>query len=304
MKILFLGSSLFSRIVLDKMLKAGLDVVAVVTQPARPSGRGHKLTPTEVQVYAEECGLPIYAFEKLNQHMEEIRNIDYDYAITASFGQILGQEFLAHRPCLNVHPSLLPKYRGSTPIQTALLNGDNVTGVTIMKVVREVDAGDILLQREDKITQNDDFESLTIRLAEIGGDMTVNAFKLIEAGLANFTPQEHDKATFVKMLSKEDGHLDFNDRAENLVNRVRAFGGNPSCYFMFGEDKIKVVKVKDVSDEFSGKPNELISFKKRFIIGAQNGAVEILACSAPSGKVMQAKDFLNGYRVEGKTIQC
>ena len=124
MKVLFLGSSHFSKVVLEKMLEKGVNVVGVITQPDKPSGRGYKMSETEVKKYAKTIGINVYTFDKVRNHIEEIKAIDYDVALVASFGQILPEEFLNHRLTLNVHPSLLPKYRGATPLQTALLNGE------------------------------------------------------------------------------------------------------------------------------------------------------------------------------------
>ena len=197
MKVLFLGSSHFSKVVLEKLLEKGVNVVGVITQPDKPSGRGYKMSETEVKKYAKTIGINVYTFDKVRNYIEEIKAIDYDIALVASFGQILPEEFLNHRLTLNVHPSLLPKYRGATPLQTALLNGDKVTGVTIMKVAKEVDSGDILLQREFEI-KDEYYLELEEKLALLGGEMASEALKLVESGKAIFTPQDNDKATFVK----------------------------------------------------------------------------------------------------------
>lgn len=304
MKILFLGTPLFAKLVLEPLYLSSHEVVAVITQPDRPCGRGHKLKASEVKEYATANNIPVYTFERVNKSMEEIRKIDYDYALTASFGQILSQEFLTHRPCLNVHPSLLPKYRGATPIQSALLSGDKVTGVTVMKMVREVDAGDILLQEKYRVQDGDTTDTLMNKLGVLGGKLAVKAFDLIESGAAKFTPQDGSKATFVKLIQKEDGLLDFNREAKDLVNRVRALGEKPGCYFNLGEDCIKVKALRDVSEEFRGERGKILCGKKRFVIGCKNGAVEVLICQAPSGKILPARDFLNGFRLEGKEVKC
>lgn len=306
MKILFLGTPYFAKLVLERLHLSNHEVVAVITQPDRPCGRGHKLKASEVKEYATANNIPVYTFDSVNKSMEEVRKIDYDYALTASFGQILSQEFLSFRPCLNVHPSLLPKYRGATPIQTALLNGDKVTGVTIMKMVREVDAGDILLQSRYQIKEDDTTDILMEKLGALGGEMAVDAFDLIEMDKAKFVPQDNSKATFVKLITKEYGYLDFNNFAFKLVNQVRALGSKPGCYFILGEDAIKVAALKDVSREFDfhGAPGDILLSKKRFVIGCKAGAVEVLACQEPSGKLLPARDFLNGYKVEGKQIKC
>ena len=154
MKILFLGSSHFSKIVLEELIKKGVNISAVITQPDKPAGRGHKLTPTEVNIFAKENGIDVFTFPKVRDYIEEISKLNYDVALVASFGQILPQAFLDLKLTINVHPSLLPKYRGATPIQSAILNGDEITGVTIMKVAKEVDSGDIILQQQVQINSN------------------------------------------------------------------------------------------------------------------------------------------------------
>lgn len=293
MKILFLGSSYFSRLVLEKLLKSKHSVCAVITQPDRPSGRGHKLVMTEVKEFALENNIPVYTFEKVNKSMDEVRKIKYDYAITASFGQLLSQEFLDYRPCINVHPSLLPKYRGATPIQTALLNGDEMTGVTIMKVVKAMDAGDILLQRKHEILPEDNTDTLMEKLGKLGGDMAVEAFDLIESGKAKFTPQDEHCATFVKLLNKEDGRLDFNRTAKELVNQFRALGSNPGCYFMVGDKAYKVGGIRE-EKEIGASIGKIIKSKEWILIACRDHCVQILKLQAPSGKMLNARDFLNG----------
>lgn len=304
MKILFLGSPLFSRIVLEKLLQSQHQVVAVITQPDRPSGRGHQLMPTDVKRYALDKGIPVYAFQKIRDSIEEIRKIDYDYAITASFGQILPTSFLEYRPCINVHPSLLPKYRGATPIQNALLNDDKISGVTIMRVVQEVDAGDILLQRTFPISNNETYEDIMPKLAEMGGEMAVEAFDMLEKGNATFLPQRTEDATFVSLLHKEDGQLDFRKNTRSLICQMRALSGNLGCYFVLQESKIKVKELQDVSESFQGSPGEVILSKKRLVIATGDGAVEILSCQAPNGKMMPARDFLNGFHIDAGAKVC
>lgn len=294
MKVLFLGSSNFSKIVLEKMLDNGIDVCGVVTQPDRPSGRGHKLMPTQVRVCAEEKGIPVYTFEKIRLCMDEVKKIDYDLSVVASFGQILPQEFLDYKPCINVHPSLLPKYRGASPIQSAILNGDKITGVTIMKVAMEVDAGDIIAQEEVEIN-GESYFTLEQTLASIGGELVADVVCQYENKTVKFTPQVHEKATFTSKFSKSDCGLDFEDRAENIVNKVLALGEENGCYFHIDGQVFKTSKVADVSKEFSLAPFEILNNKKRFVIGCSNGAIEILLCTPPSGKTVSGRDYLNGH---------
>ena len=301
MKILFLGSPEFAKVVLQSVIKSSHKVVGVVTQPDRPSGRGHKIVSPEAKIFAEQNGIPVYQFEKIRQNMDTIREIDYDIALVASFGQILSEEFLNHRLTINVHPSILPKYRGSTPIQSAILNGDNETGVTIMKLVKEVDAGDVLLQQKVKIEPCEVYSSLANRLGLLGGEMAVKALDLIESGQAKFKPQDHSKATFVKLIKKEDGHIDFLATADEIVNKFRALGEKPGVYMTIGDDNIKIGGIAKAGG--TGIPGQVLCAKKRLIVACKDGAVEITSLQAPSGKMLRTVDFLNGYKLEGKEIK-
>lgn len=301
MKVIFLGSPSFSVEVLKTLRESGHEVVAVITQPDRPSGRGHKLTATEVKAYAFENNIKVFDFEKVCDHIEEIKKVDFDISVTASFGQILRDNFLSIAPCINVHPSLLPKYRGATPIQSALLSGDKETGVTIMKVVREVDAGDIYKQTKVAIDESDDYSSLEKKLAKIGGEMLVEVLDEIEKGTAKAKMQDSEKATFCKKIQKEDCFLDLNLSAEELVNKSRALS-EYGVYILIDGQRLKVQKIKDVSNEFKSYPCEIIDGKKRFILGCKNGAIEICSCLGKSGKYISGKDFLNGFSLIGKKI--
>ena len=302
MKVLFLGSSRFSKIVLAKMLEKGINVVKVITQPDKPSGRGYKLTETEVKRFAIENNIDVLTFDKIKNHMEEVKKIDYDVSVVASFGQILPDEFLEHRLAINVHPSLLPKYRGASPIQTSLLNGDSVTGVTIMKIASEVDSGDILLQQEFKL--NDEYYlELEEKLALLGGEMVAIALKMLEEGKANFIPQDSKKATFVKKITKADGKLDFNCPCSEIVNKVRALSEEVGCFVEIDDKILKIGKVKKVEDYLT-EPCQILNNKKAFIIGCKDGAIEILTCQAPSGKMISGRDYINGHNdILGKKVK-
>ena len=294
MKILFLGSSRFSNYVLSKMLENNLNVCAVITQPDKPSGRGHKILPTEVKKFALEKGITVYTFDKIRNHIEEIKNIDYDLAVVASFGQILPESFLNINLTINVHPSLLPKYRGASPIQSAILNGDKETGVTIMKVAKDVDSGDILLQQKVDIN-GEYFSELEEKLGLIGGAMICETVKKIKDGSIVFTPQDHKKSTFVQKFTKEDGRINLNNSAIQIENQVRAFSEDIGCYLSLANFDLKIGRCADVSNEFEVSCGEILNNKKRFVVGCQDGAIEILSCQAPSGKMVNGRDFLNGH---------
>lgn len=302
MKILFLGSPYFAVKILKRLLQSSHNVVAVVTQSDKPSGRGQKLMPTQVKQFATEKGIPVYSFDKLSQHLDEIEKIDYDIAVTASFGQILNEKFLSIAPCINVHPSLLPKYRGATPIQSALLSGDKVTGVSIMEVVRAVDAGDVIAQKQVKIEEDDDYTTLQEKLADVGGDMLVEVLDLFEKGQVKTFKQDDDKATFCRKLEKSDAFLDLNKTASEIVNQSRALC-EMGVFLLVDGQRLKVSEIKNVSKDFQNlKIGEVAPVKGRIILGCSDGAVEIGKCLSKNGKMVPAKDFLNGFSFEGKKI--
>lgn len=300
MKILFLGSSRFSRIVLNEMLNRGENVVGVITQPDKPSGRGHKLTPSVVKVFANERGIKVYDFDRVKNHIEEIKNIDYDLAVVASFGQILPQEFLDIHLTINVHPSLLPKYRGATPIQSALLNCDDVTGVTIMKVAKTVDSGDILLQEEVKIF-DEYYLELEERLALIGGRMVSEAVKIIERDCCEWKKQDDSKAIIVSKLTKDDGIIDFSCDGEKILGKVRAMSEEIGCFVLIDQNLLKIGDAQ----KFDGVLGigQIGEDKKHFVIGCKNGGIELLKVQSPSGKMISGRDYINGHNdILGKKV--
>lgn len=304
MKVLFLGSSEFSIGVLEELLKSKHKVVAVICQPDRPSGRGHKLVAPEIKAYAANLQIPVYQYEKVNKNIDEIFSLDFDVFVTASFGQIISRTFLSKCLGLNVHPSKLPKYRGATPLQYALMNGDKETSVSIQKMEYEVDSGDIILCEDVKIEDEDTFSTLSRKTAKIGGRLLAEALDLIESGKVKYYPQDSSKATYTKMIQKEDGLLDFNCSAESIVNKVRAIGENPGCYFYIGEDRIKVGKLS-ICRDLELKIGEIRVENRKFLIGTSDGCVSVLRCQNPSGKMLDVKDFLNGYKFkENKVNTC
>lgn len=296
MKVLFLGSPRFSVEILKHLLSSKHEVVAVVTQPDRPSGRGHKMTPTLVKTFALHSGVQVFDFEKVCEHIEEIKKVDFDIAVTASFGQILRENFLQLAPCINVHPSLLPKYRGATPIQTALLNGDNETGVSIMKVVRAVDAGDVYAQKKLDINDDDNYTSLEQKLAKLGGEMLIEVLEKLEQENIKAWQQNENEATFCQKITKEDCVLDLSLTAKEIVQRSKAFS-EIGLTLLIDDQRIKVGKVQDVSDKH-GQLNQgqMLESKKDFVLGCKGGAVEIMTAQSKSGKYVSGRDFLNGFK--------
>ena len=302
MKILFFGTPYFAEVVLKGLVESEFEVVGVVCQEDKPAGRGNKMQSPHIVGLAKSFNLPVYQFEKLSRYIDEFKKIDYDYAVTASYGKILPKALLDIKPCINVHPSMLPKYRGATPIQTALLNGDKMTGVTIMKTDVGMDDGDIYVQKEVEILPEDDYTSLQDKLSKIGLELLLETLQKIEIGCEKLTKQDGNNATFVKMISKEDALLNFENSVETLVNQTRAYTENPVAFFFLGEDRIKVFRARVFDNSCERKVGEVIENKKKFLIQAQDGVFEILKCQAPGGKILEAAAFLNGYRFKTRMV--
>lgn len=304
MKILFFGTPKFAEMIFNGLLENGFDVVGVVCQTDKPAGRGHKMISPHIVSVAREKGVNVYQFDKISTHIEDFKNIDFDYAVTASYGKILPKNFLDLFPCINVHPSLLPRYRGATPVQTALLNGDEKTGVTIMKTDVGVDDGDIYVQEEVEILPEENFITLGEKVAKIANRLLAETLHKIENGTQILVPQSDNGIVLCKMIKKEDAKLDFNKDASVLVNMVRAYVENPGAFFLLGDDRIKVfsAKVCELSSDKNAKIGEIIPMKNRFIIKAKNGFFEILECQCSGGKRMKASDFVNGYHFVTRVV--
>lgn len=302
MKILFFGTPRFAEIILQGLLDDGREVVGVVCQNDKPAGRGNKMVSPHIVELAKQNNLPVYQFEKLKDHIEDFKNIDYDLAVTASYGKILPEAFLNIKPCINVHPSMLPKYRGATPIQSALLNGDTQTGVTIMKTEVGMDDGDIFVQQTVDILPEDDYILLLDKLAQVGLSLLKETLDKIENHTQVRTKQDDSRATFVKLIQKEDALLDFSCPAQSLVNKVRAFCENPVAFFNLGDDRIKVYKAKVFNNSTNFEIGQVLEDKKHFLVQAKDGVFEILICQASGGKKMDARSFLNGFRFKTRKV--
>lgn len=303
MNIIFLGTPEFGAKVLEEIVKSHHKVVGVVCQPDKPSGRGNKLVASPVKVLAESLGLNVYQFNKIRiDGVDALKSLNADIMVTSAYGQILSQEIIDICPfgIINVHGSLLPKYRGASPIQQAIIDGQEYTGVTIMKTEAGIDTGDMLLSEKCKIEENDTYGTLSEKLANIGAKICVQALNLIEQNKAVYIPQDNEQATHTRMFKKEDCFINFNKSAEQIVNLVRGLNPNPIALFSLNGETYKVFEARQV-EYYGTEPNGTVlesSAKKGLIIKCENGAVEIVELTAPNSKRMLAKSYLNGKIIE------
>lgn len=299
MRVVFLGTPDFSVKPLEAINASKHQIVAVVTQPDRPVGRKAIVTPCAVKLCAQNLGLPVYSYEKIRlEGVEDLKALNPDIMVTCAFGQILSQEILdiAKYGVINVHASLLPKYRGSAPIQYSIINGDKVTGVTVMQTSVGVDTGDILMQESLEIGDDETAGELFDRLSVLGAKTIVDALDKIENGELKAIPQDESKATHVKMLSKKDGVIDFSKSALEIKNLIRGLNPWPIAFTFYEGKTLKVYSAS--VKEGSGEIGTVLSTDNGIDVCCKEGVISFNEVQLEGSKRMLAKDFLLGHKIE------
>ena len=297
-----MGTPEFAVPVLSALLDAGHDIVAVYSRPDRPTGRGKRLTATPVKRFAEGRGLRVYqpASLKPPKVQEELASLSPDLIAVAAYGLFLPRGTLQMPPlsCLNVHPSLLPRYRGASPVASAILSGDSVTGVTVMKIEEEMDAGPILASREAAIGLEDNTEELTIRLFEMGGSLLVEVLPEWEQGRLEARPQDDAKATVTRRLSKEDGEIAWGLDAARIARQVRAYHPWPGSFTRWNDKLLKVVEASatEMQVEASPPPGTVVSLPDGGLgIATSEGLLAVQRLQLEGRQVVDAGEFVQGY---------
>ena len=306
MRVVFMGTPDFARTALEALIKAGHKIVLVVTQPDKPKGRSGKLQISDVKDCAIKNGIEVFQPEKIKEEssVSFLKSIDADIYVVAAFGQIISKEILdiPRYGCINIHASLLPKYRGAAPIQQAILDGEKVTGVTIQQMNTGVDTGDILLQREYAISDDETGGSLFDRLSILGADLVIKALDLIEKGKIIPRPQDESKATHCGKIKKDMGLIDWSWSAEKIERYIRGLNPWPSAYTYMDGRQLKIWKAY-VSDEKGECATVLKVDKKSITIGCGEGSVRVLEVQLEGKKRMEMSAFLLGNRIlEGDRI--
>ena len=302
MKILFMGTPDFAAASLKALYDGGFDVVGVFTQPDKPQGRKMKLEKPPVKILAEEHGTPVYQPVKLRDGtaMEIIRELDPDIITVVAYGRILPDDILEYPKMgsINIHGSLLPKYRGAAPIQWAVINGDREAGVTAMYMATEMDAGDIISTRSTEILPGETSGELFDRLAPIGGELLCDTLHDLENGIVTRTPQNEAEVTFAPPLTKEMAEIDWNVPADKIISKINGFLPWPVAAADICGVKFKIFRA-EVSDDSDGKaPGEVVYADKRGLcVACNDGAVIIKELQAPGGKRMAAADYLRGHPI-------
>lgn len=311
MKIIFLGTPEFAVPSLKRLIESKHQVVAVVTNLDKPVGRSDKLVPSPVKKVAMENGIKVYQYKKIRQEgVEDLKNIGADIMITCAFGQILSRENLDATPMgtFNIHGSLLPKYRGASPIQWSIIDGEKQTGITILKSDVGIDDGQVIHQVKTEIKENETAEELFERLSFVGADAIIEALDMLESNTAVFQTQDESKATICKMFKKEMGNLDFNNSAKDVKNLINGLNMWPVAYTSINGNYYKFYRASLVSSEdierFGFDINnyqngEVVYSKSKFglVIKASDGFVKIDEIQIENGKKMETKSFLNGKQI-------
>ena len=304
MRIVFMGTPDFAVPSLKALIDGGYNVVGVFCQPDRPKGRGHKLAACPVKETALAAGIPVFQPERIKREegVSALRALAPDLCVTAAFGQLLSQEILDIPPLgtVNVHSSLLPKHRGSAPINWSIIKGDQVTGVTTMFTDKGMDTGDILLMRETPIGGKENAGELSDRLAVMGAELLIETIRALEDGTLVRTPQNHDEATYEPKMDKELGRIDWSKAAQEIDWLVRGATPWPGAFTTLGDQVIKVFDVEILSAAASGEPGRIIEAdaKSGFVVSCGDHDMELKVIQMPGAKRMNAKDYLRGHTME------
>lgn len=301
MKLIFCGTPQFAVPSLEALTAAGFDVRLVVTQPDRPRGRGMTVASPPVKLIAEKLNLPMIQPEKIKNNPDfrtKVESLSPDAIIVVGYGRLIPAWMLQLPPRgnINVHASLLPKYRGAAPIQWAIARGETVTGVTTMLLNEGLDTGDILLQSETEMRPEDTAVTVAPRLASMGADLLVRTLRGLEQGTVRPAPQDHSHATLAPILKKEDGLVAFTRTATEIVNRLRGFQPWPGAYTRFRGKDLKIIAARPASASAALVPGELLVEDDRLLAGSSGDALELMQVQLEGKKAMTAQEFINGYR--------
>ena len=297
LNIIFMGTPDFAVPILKSIHNSNHNILEVYTQPPNKKNRGQKIQNSPIHDFSNKLNLPVrcpIAFDE--EEINHIKKLNPDLVIVVAYGKILPVELLNLDKVLfiNVHASLLPRWRGAAPIQRAIMNLDHETGVSIMKIVTELDAGPVLLQSKIKITKEINYKELSGQMSELGAKLILDTLKLIEDKKANFTEQNESKATYAKKIEKSETKISWNDDAEKIIAKINAFSPNPGCWFELNGSRVKIIKAKKIISE--GIPGTILD--DNLTIACSKNAIQIMEIKKEGKQKMTAEDFLRGNKIK------
>ena len=292
-----MGTPDFAVPILKSINNLNHNILEVYTQPPNKKNRGQKIQNSPIHDFSNKLNLPVrfpIAFDE--KEIDRIKKLNPDLVIVVAYGKILPAELLNLDKVLfiNVHASLLPKWRGAAPIQRAIMNLDHETGVSIMKIVTELDAGPVLLQSKIKITKEINYKELSGQMSELGAKLILDTLKLIENKSANFTKQNESEATYAKKIEKTETKINWNDDAEKIIAKINAFCPNPGCWFELNGNRIKIIKAKKVMSK--GIPGIILD--DNLTIACSKNAIRIIELKKEGKQKMTADEFLRGNKIK------
>lgn len=300
MKIVFMGTPEIASPVLEK-LNEEFEISLVVTQVDKKKGRGKKLLPPPVKIKAEELGIPVYQPTNINEEesIKKLKEIEADLFVVIAYGQILKEEVLnIPKECINIHASILPKLRGAAPINWAIINGDKTSGVSIMKMERGLDSGDVALVKEINI-ENLNAQELENEISKLGATAIVEFIKKYEKNEIQFTPQNHEEATYAPKIDKKTGYIDFNKMSsKEIINLIRGLVPAPCASAVYKETRFKILDAKIIDEIYNKEAGTILDSNKKLIVKTLDGAISIERLQFPGKKAMDIKSFLAGNSFE------
>ncbi|CFX77230.1 Methionyl-tRNA formyltransferase [Syntrophomonas zehnderi OL-4] len=303
MNIIFMGTSDFAVPSLLKLIESPDEILTVVTQPDRPRGRGNKFVPSPVKEVALKYELPLFqpARIKIEESVDRIQSLEADIIVVASYGQIIPPELLDYPRlgCINVHASLLPRYRGAAPIQRAIMAGEEISGVTTMAMDSGLDTGDIILQMPVPIPPEMDHGQYEQLLAVAGADLLMDTLAILKSGSFPRKKQNPFLASYAHMLTREEEEINWQDEAISIHNRIRALSPKPAAYTSFQGKRFKIFKSRTLPDDAPGEPGEIVAIvTDGFIVKSSRGLLEIREVQMEGRKRMPSGDFLKGFKLK------
>ena len=307
MRIIFMGTPDFSVGTLEALVEAGYEVVLAVTQPDKPKGRGGKMQFTPVKETAMKYDIPVFQPKKVREPecIEELRKYHADVMVVVAFGQILPKEILEMTPygCINVHASLLPKYRGAAPIQWAVINGEEVSGVTTMQMDEGLDTGDMIMKTEIVLDKQETGGSLFDKLSDAGAKLCVKTLKALEDKTAVWEPQGETTTAYARMLDKNMGNINWKDSAIQIERLIRGLNPWPSAYTDWDGKVMKIWEAEVAEVNSGAEPGTIVKVEKDgFSVQTGEGQIKVKALQIPGKKRMEADAFLRGYKIEKGSI--
>ena len=297
LNIIFMGTPDFAVPILKSIHNSNHKILEVYTQPPNKKNRGQKIENSPIHNFSNKLNLPVrcpIAFDE--EEINHIKKLNPDIVIVVAYGKILPAKLLNLDKVLfiNVHASLLPRWRGAAPIQRAIMNLDHETGVSIMKIVTKLDAGPVLLQSKIKITKEINYKELSSQMSELGAKLILDTLKLIESKRTDFIEQNESQATYAKKIEKSETKINWNGDAEKIVAKINAFSPNPGCWFELNRNRIKIIKAKKVIGE--GMPGTILNDK--FTIACSKNAIQIIELQKEGKQKIKVDEFLRGNKIK------